>query len=99
MAAAHGSDTPGYVDRSGTEDDSRARAQLVLGELHRVVRIVDTVSRRMRVCQGRSGSYDAGALNKDGFGKERNIGNDGGPGAYDISPSCLTQLESDLWEI
>ena len=98
-AAAHGSDTLDHISGCGDKGDSRARAQLVLGELHRVVRIVDTISKRMRECRSRRGSDSSTSLNKGGFGKGFDFGVDGtqgGPGGCDISASCFTQLEDDL---
>ena len=79
---------------------SRALAQLVLGELHRVVRIVDTLSKRMREGQGRRGSgCSRSSSSQSGRGEAPEAGAGGplgGPGGYDISASCFAQLENDL---
>lgn len=73
--------------RGDGKSDSRARAQLVLGELHRVVRIVETLSKRMRESQGRQGISSPRSSSQSGCGS---------PGRYDISESCFAQLENDL---
>lgn len=83
----------------GGKGDSRERAQLVLGELHRVVRLVDTLSKRMREGQGRRGSSSSGSSSQSRGGKGSEVGgggSQGGPGGYDISASCFAQLENDL---
>ena len=54
-AAAQGADTIDRDSHGNGKYSSRALAQLVLGELHRVVRIVDTLSKRMREGAGGSG--------------------------------------------
>ena len=100
-AAAQGADT---IDRDSHDRNgkysSRALAQLVLGELHRVVRIVDTLSKRMREGQGRQGNSSSGSSSsQSGRGKAPEVGAggiQGGPGGYDISASCFAQLENDL---
>ena len=66
---------------------SRALAQLVLGELHRVVRIVDTLSKRMGEGHGRQGSSSS---------SNSGSSSQSGGGGYDISASCFAQLENDL---
>lgn len=83
----------------GGKGDSRARAQLVLGELHRVVRLVVTLSKRMRGGQGRRGSSSSGLSSQTSGGKSSEIsggGSHGAPGGYEISESCFAQLENDL---
>ena len=83
----------------GGKGNSRARAQLVLGELHRVVRIVDTLSKRIREGPGRRGSSSSGSSSQSSDGKGSEVGGgglQGGPGGYDISASCFAQLENDL---
>ena len=85
-------------DKDGNgKSSSRALAQLVLGEVHRVVRIVDTLSKRMREGQGRRGGNNrSGSPSRSGGGKGPAEVGAHGPGGYDISESCFAQLENDL---
>ena len=82
-AAAHGADT---LERDGGgKENSRSRAQLVLGELHQVARIVDTLSKRMR-----ESSSISTMPSQSGSGAPPC------PGGYGISGSWSAQLEKDL---
>ena len=100
-AAAQEADKLDRDNDGNGKSSSRALAQLVLGEVHRVVRIVDTLSKRMREGPGRQG----GNNNRPGS-SSRSGGGGKGPGAevgarrpsggYDISESCFAQLENDL---
>lgn len=83
----------------GCKGNSRTRAQLVLGELHRVVRIVDALSKRMREGQGRRSNSSSESSSQSGGGKGSEVGDgglQGGPGGHQISASCFAQLENDL---
>ena len=99
-AAAQGADTIDRDSHGNGQCSSRALAQLVLGELHRVVRIVDTLSKRMREGPGRQDSSSSGSSSsQSGRGKAPEVGAggpQGGAGGYDISASCFAQLEKDL---
>ena len=105
-AAAQGANTPDRNSDGDGECSSRTLAQLVLGNLHQVVRIVDTLSKRMRevhVQQGSGGggnSDDRSESSSQGCeGNRSGVGARGPHGAlgnHDISASCFAQLESDL---
>ena len=93
------------LDRDNDNDghdksSSRALAQLVLGEVHRVVRIVDTLSKRMREGPGRQGGNNrSGSSSRSGgggMGPSAGVGARRPSGGYDISESCFAQLENDL---
>ena len=94
-AAAQEADKLDRDNDGNGKSSSRALAQLVLGEIHRVVRIVDTLSKRMREGQG-PGKNRSGSPSRGGGGKGPAEVGAHGPGGYDISESCFAQLENDL---
>ena len=96
-AAAQEADKIDRDNDGNGKSSSRALAQLVLGEVHRVVRIVDTLSKRMREGHGRLGGTNRSrSLSRSGGSKGPAEVNAYGPGGYDISESCFAQLENDL---
>ena len=99
-AAAQEADRLDRDNAGNGRSSSRALAQLVLGEVHRVVRIVDTLSKRMREGQARQqaqgGNNRCGPSSRGKGPAAAELGAPHGPGGYDISESCFAQLENDL---
>ncbi len=109
-AAAQGANTPDRNSDGDGKCSSRTLAQLVLGDLHQVVRIVDTLSKRMREVHvqhgsGGGGGGGGGSDDRSGSPSQGCEGNRSGVGArgphgalgnHDISASCFAQLENDL---
>ncbi|KAL8826602.1 MAG: hypothetical protein Q9191_003697 [Dirinaria sp. TL-2023a] len=69
-----------------TNESSHARAQLVLGELHRVVRLVDMLSKRFEEYRRNTDVSMGGSDDHDSGGGKRDC----------ISTSVFVQLEADL---
>ena len=107
-AAAQAADTPDRNSEGDADCSRRTLAQLVLGDLHRVVRIVDRLSKRMRDVHVQRGSGGGGGGNSDdksgssspgGEGNRYRVGARGRHGVlgnHDISAACFALLESDL---